>query len=145
VPGRGRSFNAAMRRRATVARPVAGGVPPPYCAMRAQVGRLMRAPGEAIDARLTTGAGVTPTTQRGGGHVKNLTQREFLYLKDTLETEALLVEKYAAAANSVNDPELKRLSREIEQTHRSHYQTLSNFLGGGTGGTEAGRGPGAMH
>lgn len=144
MPGRGRSFNAAMRRRATVARPVAGGVPPPYCAKRAQAGRLTRA---GRGDRRTPGndAGVAPITQRGGGHVKNLTQREFLYLKDTLDTEALLVEKYAAAANSVNDPELKRLSREIEQTHRSHYQTLSNFLGGGTGGAEPGRGTGTMH
>ncbi len=57
-----------------------------------------------------------------------LTSRNLAILNDQLGSEALLVHKYAHAAQSVNDPSIRTQLYSISEQHRKHYDTLLNYL-----------------
>lgn len=57
-----------------------------------------------------------------------LTSRNLTILSDQLGHEALLVHKYAQAAQSVNDPSVRSQLYSISELHRKHYDTLLNYL-----------------
>ena len=57
-----------------------------------------------------------------------LSSKNLTILNDQLDSEALLVHKYAHAAQSVNDPAIRTQLYSISQQHRKHYDTLLNYL-----------------
>lgn len=57
-----------------------------------------------------------------------LTTKNLAILSDQLGQEALLVHKYAQAAQMVSDPALRSQLTSISDQHRSHYNTLLNYL-----------------
>lgn len=57
-----------------------------------------------------------------------LTSKNLTILNDQLEAEALLVHKFAQAAQSVQDPAIKSQLSSISGQHRKHYDTLLNYL-----------------
>lgn len=69
----------------------------------------------------------------GGQWMTDLTQKELLYLKDAIEAENLMVEKFGVCAENATDPDVKRLCKDIQSTHRTHKQTLTQFVTGGGG------------
>lgn len=58
------------------------------------------------------------------------TQKEASLLKDLKGQEQLCVDKYGKYADEANDPELKALFRQIQQTEQSHLQTVTTLLNG---------------
>lgn len=57
-----------------------------------------------------------------------LTSKNLTILNDQLNSEALLVHKYAHAAQSVQDPAVRSQLYSISELHRRHYDTLLNYL-----------------
>lgn len=57
-----------------------------------------------------------------------LTTKNLTILSDQLGHEALLVHKYAHAAQTVNDPAIRSQLYSISEQHRKHYDTLLNYL-----------------
>lgn len=57
-----------------------------------------------------------------------LTSKNLAILSDQLGAEALLVHKYAHAAQSVSDPAIRSQLYSISEQHRKHYDTLLNYL-----------------
>lgn len=57
-----------------------------------------------------------------------LTARNLAILNDQLGAEALLVHKFAQAAQSVQDQAFSSQLSSISQQHRKHYDTLLNYL-----------------
>lgn len=57
-----------------------------------------------------------------------LTARNLAILNDQLGAEALLVHKFAQAAQSVQDKAISSELSAISSKHRSHYDTLLNYL-----------------
>jgi len=57
-----------------------------------------------------------------------LTAKNLAILNDQLGTEALLVHKFAQAAQSVQDQAVSSQLTSISQLHRKHYDTLLNYL-----------------
>lgn len=58
-----------------------------------------------------------------------LTQMEALQLSDRINSELMLIEKFASAASICQDAELKRCFQEIQQSHQRHYNHLLNQVG----------------
>lgn len=61
-------------------------------------------------------------------NVPKLSSRNLAILNDQLGSEALLVHKYAHAAQSVSDPAIRSQLYSISEQHRKHYDTLLNYL-----------------
>ena len=57
-----------------------------------------------------------------------LTARNLAILNDQLGSEALLVHKFAQAAQSVQDQTISSELSAISKQHRRHYDTLLNYL-----------------
>jgi len=57
-----------------------------------------------------------------------LTSKNLTILNDQLGAEALLVHKFAQAAQSVQDQAISSQLTSISQLHRKHYDTLLNYL-----------------
>lgn len=57
-----------------------------------------------------------------------LTAKNLAILSDQLGQEALLVHKYAQAAQSVMDPAIRSQLTSMSDQHRNHYTTLLNYL-----------------
>jgi len=57
-----------------------------------------------------------------------LTARNLAILNDQLGSEALLVHKFAQAAQSVQDQKISSELSSISKLHRKHYDTLLNYL-----------------
>jgi hypothetical protein len=57
-----------------------------------------------------------------------LTARNLAILNDQLGSEALLVHKFAQAAQSVQDQKISSELSAISNLHRKHYDTLLNYL-----------------
>jgi len=57
-----------------------------------------------------------------------LSSKNLSILSDQLGAEALLVHKYAHAAQSVQDPAISSQLNSISEQHRKHYDTLLNYL-----------------
>lgn len=57
-----------------------------------------------------------------------LSSKNLAILNDQLGAEALLVHKYAHAAQSVQDPAIRSQLFSISEQHRRHYDTLLNYL-----------------
>ncbi|WP_243450215.1 hypothetical protein [Desulfosporosinus sp. Sb-LF] len=57
-----------------------------------------------------------------------LTAKNLDILNDQLGAEALLVHKFAQAAQSVQDPAISSQLSSISGQHRKHYDTLLNYL-----------------
>lgn len=58
----------------------------------------------------------------------DLTAKNLTILNDQLGAEALLVHKFAQAAQAVQDQALSSQLTSISQQHRKHYDTLLNYL-----------------
>jgi len=61
-------------------------------------------------------------------NVPQLTTKNLAILSDQLGQEALLVHKYAQAAQAVTDPALRSQLTSMSDQHRNHYNTLLNYL-----------------
>lgn len=59
---------------------------------------------------------------------KKLSSKNLGILEDELNHEALLVHKYEHAAGQCTDPQLSQLCNSISNKHRSHFDTLLNYL-----------------
>lgn len=57
-----------------------------------------------------------------------LTTKNLSILNDQLGAEALLVHKFAQAAQSVQDPAVSSQLSSMSELHRKHYDTLLNYL-----------------
>ncbi len=57
-----------------------------------------------------------------------LTAKNLAILNDQLGSEALLVHKFAQAAQSVQDQAISTELSNISNQHRKHYDTLLNYL-----------------
>ncbi|MFZ3132556.1 MAG: hypothetical protein WA125_16045 [Desulfosporosinus sp.] len=57
-----------------------------------------------------------------------LTARNLAILNDQLGSEALLVHKFAQAAQSIQDQKISSELSSISKLHRKHYDTLLNYL-----------------
>lgn len=57
-----------------------------------------------------------------------LTTKNLSILNDKLGAEALLVHKFAQAAQSVQDPAVSSQLSSMSELHRKHYDTLLNYL-----------------
>lgn len=57
-----------------------------------------------------------------------LTSKNLAILNDQLGAEALLVHKFAQAAQSVQDQAISSQLSNISAQHRKHYDTLLNYL-----------------
>jgi len=57
-----------------------------------------------------------------------LTAKNLTILNDQLGAEALLVHKFAQAAQSVQDQAISSQLSAISGQHRKHYDTLLNYL-----------------
>ena len=59
-----------------------------------------------------------------------LTKKEQNFLKDLQNEEKLCIEKYNRAAEAACDPGLKQMLTKIAKTEESHYNTVTQMLGG---------------
>ncbi|MDA8226154.1 MAG: hypothetical protein M0T74_00340 [Desulfitobacterium hafniense] len=66
--------------------------------------------------------------QANTNQAPQLTSKNLTILSDSLNSEALLVHKYAQAAQSVQDPAIKSQLNSMSDQHRQHYNTLLNYL-----------------
>lgn len=57
-----------------------------------------------------------------------ITSKNLTILGDALNSEALLVHKYAQASQTVQDPAVKSQLTSASDLHRQHYNTLLNYL-----------------
>ena len=57
-----------------------------------------------------------------------ITAKNLTILGDALNSEALLVHKYAQASQTVQDPAVKSQLTSASDLHRQHYNTLLNYL-----------------
>ncbi len=57
-----------------------------------------------------------------------ITAKNLAILNDQLGAEALLVHKFAQAAQSVQDRTISTELSNISNLHRKHYDTLLNYL-----------------
>ena len=57
-----------------------------------------------------------------------LTAKNLTILGDQLSAEALLVHKYAQAAQMVQDPAVRSQLNSMSEQHRHHYNSLLNYL-----------------
>ena len=57
-----------------------------------------------------------------------LTSKNLTILGDQLSAEALLVHKYAQAAQMVSDPAVRSQLNSMSEQHRNHYNSLLNYL-----------------
>ncbi|WP_291349113.1 hypothetical protein [Desulfosporosinus sp.] len=57
-----------------------------------------------------------------------LTAKNLTILNDQLGAEALLVHKFAQAAQAVQDQAISAQLTSMSQQHRKHYDTLLNYL-----------------
>jgi hypothetical protein len=57
-----------------------------------------------------------------------VTAKNLAILSDTLNYEALMVHKFAQAAQSVQDPAVQSQLNSASELHRQHYNTLLNYL-----------------
>lgn len=57
-----------------------------------------------------------------------ITSKNLTILGDALNSEALLVHKYAQAAQLVQDSAIKSQLTSASELHRQHYGTLLNYL-----------------
>lgn len=57
-----------------------------------------------------------------------ITAKNLKILEDTLNYEALVVHKFAQAAQSAQDPAIKSQLNSASDLHRQHYNTLLNYL-----------------
>lgn len=57
-----------------------------------------------------------------------LTSKNLAILNDQLGAEALLVHKFAQAAQSVQDPAVRSQLSSMSEQHRKHYNTLLSYL-----------------
>lgn len=54
----------------------------------------------------------------------SITQREFLELSDRINQEVVLIEKFGFYAAQAQDPEVRQVLREIQNSHLWHYELL---------------------
>jgi hypothetical protein len=57
-----------------------------------------------------------------------LSAKNLAILNDQLGAEALLVHKFAQAAQFVQDQSIRTQLTSISELHRKHYDTLLNYL-----------------
>ncbi|MBL0389316.1 hypothetical protein JJB07_22245 [Tumebacillus sp. ITR2] len=57
-----------------------------------------------------------------------LTAKELEYIADSMSNEDLLIKQCAAAASSVQNPQLAQLAMQMAQRHQMHYNYLLNTL-----------------
>ncbi|MCL1919310.1 MAG: PA2169 family four-helix-bundle protein [Peptococcaceae bacterium] len=60
--------------------------------------------------------------------MNQITAKNLTMISDLLESEALLVKKFATASENAMDPELKSKLSSMSHLHRKHYTTLLNYL-----------------
>ena len=68
------------------------------------------------------------STMANPSAVKQLSSKNLTILEDEMNHEALLVHKYAQAAQACTDPQLGQLCTTIAEKHHSHYNALLDYL-----------------
>lgn len=58
----------------------------------------------------------------------NLSVKEFNAIKDQLECEKILIEKYRSYASSCSSEDLRDKCMNISNVHEKHYNTLLGYL-----------------
>lgn len=57
-----------------------------------------------------------------------MTEKELLYVEDALGHEQYFQTQCQSASEQLQDPELQRFSRELEQKHRTMFQSFYDLL-----------------
>lgn len=60
--------------------------------------------------------------------MQNITSKELTAIEDQLNYEQLLIKKYRNYADICQDAQLKTACEQIAAQHKSHFDTLMNYL-----------------
>lgn len=60
--------------------------------------------------------------------MQNITSKELSAIEDQLNYEQLLIKKYKNYATMCQDAQLKTTCEQIATQHKTHYDTIMNYL-----------------